>query len=45
MPRGRAEILPGVGHGPGFQLGDGGSGAGAAINDRLLAFLDSVESK
>jgi pimeloyl-ACP methyl ester carboxylesterase len=35
MPNGRAEILPGVGHGPGFDHGND-------INTRLLAFLDST---
>ncbi len=36
MPRGHAEILPGVGHGPGFEHG-------SDVNDRLLAFLDSTQ--
>ncbi|CAO5254968.1 alpha/beta fold hydrolase [Frankia sp. AgKG'84/4] len=36
IPHGRAEILSGVGHGPGFQHGDD-------VNNRLLAFLGSVQ--
>jgi pimeloyl-ACP methyl ester carboxylesterase len=36
MPHGHAEILPGVGHGPGFQHG-------GDVNNRLLAFLNSTQ--
>jgi len=35
MPNGQAEILPGVGHGPGFEHG-------SDVNGRLLAFLRSA---
>ncbi|MBL7501416.1 alpha/beta fold hydrolase [Frankia sp. CNm7] len=38
MPNGHADILPGVGHGPGFQRG-----TGVDVNARLLAFLDSTQ--
>ncbi|OHV44528.1 alpha/beta fold hydrolase [Pseudofrankia sp. BMG5.36] len=38
MPGGHAEILPGVGHGPGFQHG-------GDVNNRLLAFLDSTQDR
>ncbi len=37
IPHGRADILPGVGHGPGFQHG-------GDVLTRLLAFLDSVQN-
>jgi pimeloyl-ACP methyl ester carboxylesterase len=40
MARGHAEILPGVGHGPGFQRGD--DVTGDDVNRRLLAFLASA---
>ncbi|CAO5149765.1 Alpha/beta hydrolase fold protein [Frankia sp. AiPs1] len=36
LPHGHAEILPGVGHGPGFQQG-------ADVNRRLVAFLARAE--
>jgi hypothetical protein len=38
MPHGHAEILPGVGHGPGFQHGDD-------VNNRLLTFLDATQNR
>jgi len=38
MPHGEAVILPGVGHGPGFQHGD-------EVNRRLVAFLDTAGSR
>ncbi|SNQ48257.1 Alpha/beta hydrolase fold protein [Frankia canadensis] len=38
MPHGHAEILPGVGHGPGFEHG-------SDVNNRLLAFLDSIQDR
>jgi pimeloyl-ACP methyl ester carboxylesterase len=38
MPHGHAEILPGVGHGPGFEHG-------SDVNDRLLAFLDATHDR
>lgn len=40
MPHGQAEILPGVGHGPGFQRGDD-----VDVNARLLAFLDATQDR
>lgn len=40
MPGGHAEILPGVGHGPGFQRGDD-----VDIDKRLRTFLDSTQNR